>query len=256
MIDTHCHLTDARLHSQLDKVLSRAAEAGVTRCITIGTDLHDSAEAQRLSRVHDLVYFAAGIHPTFTRPYSPGDVRFLRDLLADPRCVALGEIGLDAYWKDVPMEHQRVMFHAQLELAAELKVPVILHTRDAVDAALAVLERFPTVHGVFHCFGGSVEQANEVVRRGFYIGVDGPLTYRNASRTRAVVEAVPTDRVLIETDAPYLIPEPGRSRGVKVNEPAFVRSVLDALAGLWKVGRDDADRITTASARQLFGQHL
>lgn len=253
MIDTHCHLTDERLSRQLPAVLERAAAAGVTRCITIGTDLPDSEAARALAHAHPPVVFAAGIHPTYTRPYTPADVERLRPLLADGRCVALGEIGLDHYWKDVPPEHQREMFAAQLALAAETGKPVILHSREAVDATLAVLRDFPAVRAVFHCFGGSAEQARAVVGAGYYIGLDGPLTYRNAAAVRAVAAVVPADRLLLETDCPYLTPEPHRSAGVKVNEPAYVRAVAEALAAVRGCTLDDIDRQTTDNARRLFG---
>lgn len=254
MIDTHCHLTDPRLSGQISEVLSRAAEAGVTRCITIGTDLADAEAARALSHRHDAVLFAAGIHPAYSGPFTPADVDRLRPLLADERCVALGEIGLEYHWKDVPREHQKAVFRAQLSLAAELGKPVILHSREAIADTLAILREFPTVPAVFHCFSGTPAEARAVVDRGYLIGLDGPLTFKRADTLRDIAADVPADRVLIETDCPYMTPEPHRA--VKVNEPMYVRHVLETLARVRGLSVAEADALTTANARRHFGTWL
>jgi TatD DNase family protein len=254
MIDSHCHLTDRRLGDQLPAVLARARDAGVTESVTIGTTPEDAIAARDLAHAHDGVFFAAGIHPNNSLPFKPDDVAQLRELLTDSRCRAAGEMGLDYYWKDVPPDHQKSIFAAQLELARSLSMPVIIHCRQAVTDTLAVLRDFPGVGGVFHCFTGTPAEARDILDAGFHLGFTGPLTFKANQFLRDIVRDAPSDRILIETDAPYLTPEPYRS--VKTNEPMYVRHVLEAVAIARGLSLAEADALTTANTRRLYRKEL
>jgi TatD DNase family protein len=251
MIDSHCHLTDPRLGGdRLAEVLAGARAARVSYCVTVGTTPSDAAEAQVLSHAHPEVLFTAGIHPNNSLPFEPGDVRELQPFAADPRCVALGEMGLDYHWKDVPPDQQKSIFRAQLELAAELSMPVVIHCREAVDDTLAVLAGFPAIRCVFHCFTGTAEEARRIAARGYSLGFTGPLTFKRNDPLRDIAASLPASQILIETDAPYMTPEPFRS--VKVNEPKYVRYVLEALARIRQLTPDAADTLTTDNTRRLY----
>jgi TatD DNase family protein len=251
MIDTHCHLTDRRLLPNVAAALDRCVTHGVLKVITIATTPGDAEDARALADRHEVVSFAAGIHPNESGKFTPEDVPQLREFMAHPKCVALGEIGLDLHWKDVPLAHQEGMFRAQLGLARELGKPVVIHAREAIPQTLAVMAEFPEVRAVFHCFTGTAEEAHHVFKAGHYMGFDGPLTYRKNEVLRYVAASAPADRVLVETDAPYLSPEPHRS--VKVNEPMYVRYVLEALAIARNITVAQADALTTRNANALFG---
>jgi len=250
MIDSHCHLTDRRLAPRVAEVLSAAAAAGVTHCVSIGTTPSDAADAQTLAHAHPGLLFTAGIHPNSTAPFAPEDVRELQPFSADPACVALGEMGLDYHWKDVSPAHQKLLFQAQLRLATDLEMPVIVHCREAVADTLEILSQFPAVRAVFHCFTGTSEEAARIAARGYSLGFTGPLTFKKNEWLREIVAALPADRILIETDAPYMTPEPFRS--VKVNEPRYVPLVLETLAKARNITIAQADQLTSDNTRRLY----
>jgi TatD DNase family protein len=251
MIDTHCHLTDPRLAGQLGDVIERARVAGVTRMITIGTDLEDGRAAIALCRGRDNVRCAVGIHPNYTQDATLADVPVLRELQADASVVALGEMGLDYFHHFADRAHQAAMFEAQLALAVELGRPVVIHSREAIDDTLALMRRFPGVRAVFHCFTGSAEDAERILADGYWISFTGPVTYKKNDALREVVRLVPRDRLMVETDAPYLSPEP--KRGQKTNEPALVMYTAARVAEVKGMGLDELDRVTTENARRFFG---
>lgn len=259
--DSHCHLTSDSLASQLPEALQRAREAHVTHLLNIGDDVESSRTALTqiaLAGQHGITMRAtAGVHPQkaleFTLEHTP---QALRELAADPNVVAIGEIGLD-YVYDDSHEHfpgasrswQQQVFRAQLELARELDLPVVIHNREADEDLLAITARYPGVRGVFHCFGSAPAVAKRVLDLGFHLGFTGIVTFKNAGAVREVVELCPLERMLIETDAPYLAPVPHRG---KTNEPGFVPLVAQTIAALRQKTLMEIAAQTTGNAQRLF----
>jgi TatD DNase family protein len=257
LVDSHCHLDLPQFDADRDAVIARMAEGGVRYAINPGVDLASSHVAVALAQQHECIYAAVGIHPHDAKTLDAVALKELKQLAASPRVVAVGEIGLDYYRDLSPRDVQRRAFEAQLELAAELGLPVIVHDRDAHADMLATLRHWcsslVTRHssvGVLHSFSGDVTMAEQAVAMGFYIGVSGPVTYKNAYRLRDVVRAVPLERLLIETDAPYLTPHPHRGQR---NEPAYVRRVAQAVADVRGLTLEQVAAQTTANAGVLFG---
>jgi len=251
MIDTHCHLTDPRLHEQLDDVLSRAREAGVERIITIGTASADDVSVLRLSRRLTHVRCAVGLHPNYVTEEELAALEALEGLQADPNVLALGEMGLDYHHKFAPRALQAKAFEFQLQLARNVGKPVVIHCREAIDDTLAIMANFKHVPAVFHCFTGTADEARRVLDAGYLIGFTGIVTYKNSTELKDVARFVPADRFLVETDAPYLSPEPVRK--VKTNEPSFVMHTASAIAGIRNISVKEIDRLTTANAMRFFG---
>src|SRR4051794_40921226 len=250
MIDSHCHLTDPRLKSQLDDVLHRAAEAGVSRMISIGTNLADDRDVIDLCRGRLNLRCSIGVHPNYCHESRIEDVQALRELQRDASVVALGEMGLDYHHDFADHTTQRKFFEAQLALAHELNRPVVIHCREAVDDTLAILKAAPAVRAVFHCFTGTSEEATRILDGGYFLGFDGPVTYKKSDDLREAVRRTPRDRLLVETDSPYLTPEPMRKQ--KVNEPALVMHVAAAVAQMWGLTVEEVDRITTDNVERFF----
>jgi TatD DNase family protein len=250
MIDSHCHLTDPRLFSQLNDVLTRAQSAGVNRIVTIGTSIADAEAAIALCRGRDNIRCAIGIHPNHSHEANLDDVNRLRDLQADPSVVALGEMGLDYFHKFADRTLQKTFFEAQLQLAAELSRPIVIHSREAIADTLAILKNFPTVPAVFHSFTGTLEESQQIFAAGYSMGFTGPITFKKNDALREVVKRAPRDRVFVETDAPWLSPEPMRQQ--KTNEPAFVIHTATIVAQQWGIGLDEVDRITTRNVETFF----
>ncbi len=265
LIDTHAHLDLSQFDADRAAVIERAASAGVARIVTIGIDAASNRAAVALAEEYPTVYAAVGFHPGSVATWGDGTLADLRALLAHPRVVALGEIGLDYYWDDTPRDDQARVFQAQLDLAVTVGKPVSIHIRsrpdpdhDAHAASWAILSAWAARHpwrgsnrplGVLHCFAGDAALAQAALAAGFMLGVDGPLTYKNARNLQAQAAAWPRDRVVVETDAPYLPPVPHRGQR---NEPAYVRLVADRLAGVWGVTLAEAAQATTEAARRLF----
>jgi TatD DNase family protein len=251
MIDTHCHLTDPRLLEQLDDVIERARVAGVGRIITIGTELEDDRAAIAVCRGRENLRCVVGIHPNYTQDATLAEVPELRELQADRAVVAMGEMGLDYFHKFADRDHQRRMFEAQMALAAEFGRPVVIHSREAIDDTLAVMKGFASVRAVFHCFTGTAAEAERILAAGYWISFTGPVTYKKNDALRDVVRMVPIDRLMVETDAPYLSPEPKRSH--KTNEPALVMYTAAKVAEVKGISLEDIDRVTTENAQRFFG---
>jgi TatD DNase family protein len=250
MIDTHCHLTDPRLLEQLDGVLSRCRDAGVDRLVTIGTDIQDAMDAIDLCKRNPNVRCAIGIHPNYTANASVEDVPKLRALQANPTVVAIGEMGLDYHYKDIPPAHQRSIFEAQLQLAREVGKPVVIHCREAVDDTLAVMKRFADVPAVFHCFTGTRDEARKILDAGYRLGFTGVITFKKNDELREIVKLTPMDRLLVETDAPYLTPEPVRR--VKTNEPSFVVHTARAAAEVKGIAYEEFDLLVSDNAARFY----
>lgn len=250
MIDSHCHLTDPRLFDQLDAVLARAKAANVTRVVTIGTDLDDARAAIALCRTRDDVRCAIGIHPNYAKPGDLESIPQLRALQQDPTVLALGEMGLDYFHKFVPVPLQAELFQAQLQLAQDVGKPVVIHSREAIDDTLAIMKSFPSIPAVFHCFTGTRDEARRILDAGYYLGFTGPVTYKKNDDLRDVAKFTPNDRLLVETDGPYLSPEPVRSQ--KTNEPAFVPHTAAVIGQVKGLILPEIDRITTENTLRFY----
>jgi TatD DNase family protein len=254
LVDTHAHLDDARFDSDREAVVARAQDAGVAFIINPGADLDSSRRAVALAEKFTRVYAAVGVHPHDAASLSDKTFAALRTLAAHPRVVAIGEIGLDFHRDLSPRDAQREAFRRQLDLAVELKKPVILHSRDAHDEMESTLREWSRaggLRGVLHCFSGDAAWAKRAVELGLYIGFDGPLTHESATTLREVASAIPVERALIETDSPYLPPLP-KKRGERT-EPADARLVAQKLAEIRGLSYDDICRVTSLSAAKLFG---
>ena len=262
LVDSHCHLTWNSFDPDRPEVIARAVAAGVTRLVTIGTDLESSRQCVALAHAYPGVYAAAGVHPNDLGEQKPGFLAELAELAADPRVVAIGEIGLDYYWERVPHPIQQAAFEAQLALAARLGKPVIIHDREAHADVMSTLRAW--IHadatrqsplaarrfwGVLHSFSGDLAQAQEALTWPFLLSFAGPVTFKNARALHALVTQLPLDRLLFETDAPFLTPHPWRGQR---NEPAHVTLVAEAVSRL--LGRPLADVAaqTTATACEFF----
>jgi len=252
LIDTHAHLDNQKFKDDLPEVLRRADEAGISHIITIGCDLESSRQSCTLAATHQPLYAAVGVHPHEAASVNPESLEELRQLAGRDKVVAIGEIGLDYYRDHCPRDIQRQAFRSQLELARELGLPVIIHDRDAHDDVLEILRQAKAeeIGGVLHCFSGNAELAQACMDMGFFISFAGPLTYPRNEELRAVARSIPTEYLLVETDAPYLAPQ--KFRG-KRNEPAHMRQTAEKLAELKGVSVDDLSRITRLNSVRLFG---
>jgi len=259
LIDTHTHLDDARYDSDREAMLERARAAGVETMITIGCDLATSRSAAALAERYPFVYASIGVHPHEVKHIAEHWYDEFRQLARQKKVVAYGEIGLDYHYNHSDPEEQRRRFREQIRVARELRLPVIIHTREAQDDTIRILkeERASEVGGVFHCFSGDAWLAKDAIDLGFYLSFSGILTFQNAAMLRDIAKQVPQDRLLIETDCPYLTPVP--HRGTR-NEPAYVKHVAELLTtitseGVSRAGPmtiEDVGRITSENARRLF----
>ena len=255
LIDTHVHLDDLRYDSDREAVFQRAEEAGVGAFITIGCDLSTSTSAVKLATERPNVYATVGVHPHEVKRIEPHWYEELRQLAQQAKVVAFGEIGLDYYYDHSPRETQRQQFREQIKLAKSLNLPLVIHTREAQEDTMTILreEQAESVGGVFHCFSGDPWLAKEALDLGFYLSFSGIITFRNATLLRDVIRTVPDDRILIETDAPYLTPVPYRG---KRNESAYVKYVAEQIAELKYADSEtrlaQVSELTTNNAKRLF----
>ena len=250
IFDTHAHYDDSRFDGDRDAVLAALPEAGVELVLDPGCNLPSSRAAAALAERYGHVYAAAGIHPENCAGFQDADLAALRQLLAQPKVAAIGEIGLDYYWaENPPRDFQQMVFRKQLALAEELDLPVIVHDREAHGDSLSIIREFPAVTGVFHCFSGSPEMAEELLKRGWYLGFDGPITYKNARRAPEVAAITPLERMVVETDAPYLSPVPVRGRR---NDSRYLPHVIAKLAEWKGVTPEEMTRITCENGKRLF----
>jgi TatD DNase family protein len=250
LFDSHVHLNLRPLSRDVDGVLARAREAGVDEMVVVGIDLPTSRSAIALAREHRGLHATAGFHPHGAASVGDEELCELGDLLRDEAVVALGEIGLDYYRDRSPRDDQRRVFRAQLALALERDLPVVIHMRNAYDEGLDVLEEHAGVRGVMHCFGGDAGHARRSVALGLHVSFAGPITFPKAEGTRQAAAAVPLERTLVETDCPFLAPQPIRGQ---TNEPAAVRWVAEAQAKLRGLQLEEVAAVTRDNARRLFG---
>ena len=251
IFDTHAHYDADRFDSDRDALLSAMPGVGVGLVLDPGCDLPSSRAAAELAERYPHVYAAVGIHPENCGDFVPEHMDALRRMAREPKVVAIGEIGLDYYWpENPPRDFQQQVFRAQLELALELDLPVIVHDREAHGDSLAIVKGYPALRGVFHCYSGSVEMARELLALGWYLGFDGPVTYKNARKTVEVAEMVPLDRILIETDSPYMSPVPLRG---KRNDSRNVFYIAEKLAQIKGMTTEEMARLTMENGKSLFG---
>ncbi|UCD50949.1 MAG: TatD family hydrolase [Phycisphaerales bacterium] len=253
LIDTHCHLTFEPLDANVTAVLQRSRDAGVTGWITVGTNLADSRTVVELARLHENLYGAVGIHPHDAKEADDQALDELKELARNEQIVAIGETGLDFHYNFSKQPDQKRVFAAHLEIARELDLPVIVHCRNAFDETVEILDEHGAGVGrvVFHCFGGSAEQAKKLLERGYHISFTGVVTFKNADTARRAAQAVPLDRLMVETDCPYMSPEP--VRGQKPNEPALMVHTAELLAQLKGVRPGEFERASTETTRRFFG---
>ena len=251
LFDTHAHYDDEAFDADRDAVLSALPEAGVSLVLDPGCDLPSSQRAAALAETYPHVYAAVGVHPEHCADFGEAALSALRQLAARPKVVAIGEIGLDYYWEqNPPREIQRQAFRAQLALARELDLPVIVHDREAHGDTLDILEEFPQARGVLHCFSGSPEMARTLAERGWYFGFDGPVTYKNARKSLEAAAAVPRDRLLLETDSPYLSPVPLRGRR---NDSRNLPHIAQRLAEVLDMEPESLAALCLENGKRLFG---
>ncbi len=250
MIDSHCHLNFPQLAADRAGVLQRAAAAGVSHLVNIGVTLEDSRAGVELAADLPQVSTTVGIHPCYDPP--AGDFSSeLRDLAQQPGVVAIGECGLDYFHDDIPRNVQRASFLKQLAVAGEVGLPVVIHSRESIGDCVAILRDFPQIEATFHCFTAGPAEVEQIIELGHYVGFTGPMTFKKSQGIRDAAMLVPENRVLVETDAPYLSPEP--LRGKRPCEPAYVAHTLKRLAQVRGWGGKQADQITTDNTRRLFG---
>lgn len=252
LFDTHAHYNDALFDSDRMESIANAKQNGVEYIITVSSDIASSIENVTLAQNNDIFYAAVGIHPHNVIDLNNNIISALTDFSSYPEVVAIGETGLDYFYENSPREAQKIWFSKQISLARSSKLPIIVHDRDAHEDILNILksEKASEVGGVLHCFSGSVEMAREIINLGFFISIAGPVTFKNANKLLEVARYVPDDMLLIETDSPYLAPEPYRGGR---NESANVRLIAEKLAKIRGKSLEYIAEITTSNAKRLFG---
>lgn len=249
LVDSHCHLNDKGMKDMsVADMLTRANEAGVRYVVTINTSLDELDEIRQIVAQHERVFYTAGIHPHHADTFNPNNFP-VEQWMQDPKWIGLGETGLDYYYDNAPRDQQKESFRAHLSAAQKYDVPVVIHTRDADEDTLALLDEFPGVRGVFHCFSGSAQLAKEALARGFYISFSGIITFKKSEELRAIVADTPTQSILVETDAPYLAPVPYRGQ---TNEPAHTRVNAEQVAAIKGLSITEVAQITTRNFCDLF----
>lgn len=251
LTDTHTHLNASQFDEDRDQVIERAREQGVSRMINIGFNRETIPTSIELTERYDFIYTAVGWHPTDAIDMKPDDLDWIEHLCSKDKVVAIGEIGLDYYWDTSPKEVQHRVFREQIRLARRLGMPIVIHNRDAHHDVVQLLreEKAEDVGGVMHCYSGSWETAKLCLDMNFYISFGGPITYKNAKQPKEVLAQVPLDRLLVETDAPYLTPHPLRG---KRNETGYVRLVAEAAADIKGIPFEELAKITSENATRLF----
>jgi len=250
LIDTHAHIQDEKFDEDRAEVIERAMAAGVECIINIGDTIESSARAVKLAEDYPGIYAAVGIHPQEAGTMMASHDELLASWAELSKVVAIGEIGLDYYYENCSRQCQREVFIRQLDVARQMHLPVSIHDREAHGDLMEIIKKEGKgIRGVIHCFSGSWEMARELLKRGWYLGIDGPLTFKNAAKLPEIVQQVPLERLLVETDSPYLAPVPKRGHR---NEPAFVRFVAEKAAEIRGISFEEFAGATTQNARDLF----
>ncbi|MHC0039249.1 TatD family hydrolase [Pseudoneobacillus sp. C159] len=252
LFDTHAHLNAVQYNEDLSEVISRAKEAGVSNIVVVGFDRPTITKAMELCETYDFIYACVGWHPVDAIDMTEQDLQWIEELASHPKVVALGEMGLDYHWDKSPHDIQKEVFRKQIQLAKKVKLPIVIHNRDATADIVEILkeEGAAEVGGIMHCFSGSVEIAKQCLDMNFYISLGGPVTFKNAKKPKEVAAEIPLDKLLIETDCPYLTPHPHRGER---NEPGYVRLVAEQIAEIKGLSYEEIARTTSDNAKKLFG---
>ena len=252
LFDTHVHLNAEQYKEDLEEVINRAQLEGVSKMVVVGFDTPTIKKAIELAEKYSFIYASVGWHPVDAIDMTDQDLIWLEELAAHPKVVALGEMGLDYHWDKSPKDIQKEVFRKQISLAKRVKLPIIIHNREATHDIVEILkeEGAEEVGGIMHCFSGSIETAKECMNLNFYISFGGPVTFKIAKNVKEVAAQIPLDKLLIETDCPYLTPHPFRG---KRNEPSYVKLVAEEIAQLKNLSFDEIARKTTTNAKKLFG---
>lgn len=247
--ESHAHYDDERFDEDRDTLLASFPAEGIETVVNASSDIKSSKASIALSEKYPFFYAAVGVHPHEVENITEADIDELRELSKHPKVVAIGEIGLDYYYDLSPRDLQRHWFKRQLELADELKMPVIIHSRDAAQECLDIIKNSNVRNGVIHCYSGSAEMAEEYIKMGFYIGVGGSLTFKNNKKGVETVERIPIEKILIETDSPYLAPVPYRG---KRNDSRLLKYVVERISQIKNIPENDICNITKNNAQNLF----
>ncbi len=249
LFDTHAHLNDPAFDPDREELICGLPEKGVAMVMNVGCCLDSSRDCVQMAQTYPHIYASVGSHPDSASEVNEVVLEEYRMLCKHDKVKAIGEIGLDYYYEDIPREIQQKAFRMQMELAKELNMPVIVHERDAHQDGLMIVKDFPTVTGVFHCYSGSAEMARQLVNMGWYIGFTGVLTFKNARKAVETASSIPLDRIVLETDCPFMAPEPFRG---KRNDPGYLFRMAEKLAEIRNVSVEEIHEITTQNAKNLY----
>ena len=249
LFDTHAHMDADSFDTDRQELLENLPGRGISLVMNPGCSFDSSLNAIALAEKYDYIYAAVGSHPDVADEVDEALIAKYRELCRHPKVKAIGEIGLDYHYEDIPRDIQKKAFRLQMELARELGLPAIVHEREAHEDGLKIVDEFPTVKGVFHCYSGSLEMAKELVKRGWYIGFTGVLTFKNARKAIEVAQNIPLDRIVIETDCPYMAPVPYRG---KRNDPGYLIHMAEKLAELRGISTEEAAAITLQNGKRLY----
>ncbi|WP_416807152.1 TatD family hydrolase [Bacillus safensis] len=251
LFDTHAHLNAEQYNEDLEQVIERAKSEKVEKIVVVGFDRPTITRAMELIEEYDFIYAAIGWHPVDAIDMTDEDLAWIKDLSQHEKVVAIGEMGLDYYWDKSPKDVQKEVFRRQIALAKEVKLPIVIHNRDATEDVVTILkeEGAAEVGGIMHCFTGSLETAKACMEMNFYISFGGPVTFKNAKKPKEVVKEIPSDKLLIETDCPYLTPVPFRG---KRNEPSYVKYIAEQIAELREISFEELTELTTKNAKKVF----
>ncbi|MBZ9522409.1 TatD family hydrolase [Bacillus safensis] len=251
LFDTHAHLNAEQYNEDLEQVIERAKSEKVEKIVVVGFDRPTITRAMELIEEYDFIYAAIGWHPVDAIDMTDEDLAWIKDLSQHEKVVAIGEMGLDYYWDKSPKDVQKEVFRRQIALAKEVNLPIVIHNRDATEDVVTILkeEGAAEVGGIMHCFTGSLETAKACMEMNFYISFGGPVTFKNAKKPKEVVKEIPSDKLLIETDCPYLTPVPFRG---KRNEPSYVKYIAEQIAELREISFEELAELTTINAKKVF----
>jgi len=260
LTDTHCHLYLPQFDNDRDDVIKKAIDAGISKILVPGIDIKTSEQAINLCAIYPTVLYAAiGIHPNSKNNFNEKSIEQLKSLAKSDHVVAIGEIGLDYYQLENTPDYQKAIFQSQLDVSSELNLPVCIHNRNASEDVIEIVKKWQVSHreennqnfptGVFHSFAGSFEVANEIINLGFYLGITGPITYSKNHEFRSIIKMIPFDRILIETDSPYLTPHPFRGQR---NQPVYVKYIAQALSDIYQMDLESIEIFTSKNANDIF----
>lgn len=250
IIDTHAHLTDERLISNIEKIIENAKNMGVEKIISCGYDIESSLKSVELSLKYKEVYASFGVHPHDADKADDKAFQLIKEYMNHPKVVCAGECGLDFFYNHSPKDDQIRCFIRHLEIAAEYNMPVSVHSREAMKETIEILKDFEgSVRGVLHFFSGNTDEMRELCEMDFYFGIDGPVTFKSASDMREVVKEIPLERILLETDCPYMAPVPKRG---KTNEPAYLTYILDKVSEIKDISKEELSEIIWKNTHRLF----